>query len=204
MRMKLIIACATTTVCAAFVTAPIVSASPVLTDEGKAVAVGTEVKGKNLGTFDFSGSGGYTISCSTVDVAAKVTANTGTQIQLEAAGGFAATGTGIGGDCTANWGPSTLTWSKICFATVPKTDNVNVTGCGGEIILTTNITSTALCKYTAASWTGTFATNADPTFNMGSMPVKMAEGNSFFCPSEVTFNLDLEWTTPSGATLFIS
>jgi hypothetical protein len=203
-RKKLIMACAAIAAFAAVVIAPVASASPILTSEGKAVAAGTEVKGTNTGNFVFSGPGGYTINCAQASLAAKVTGNSGTQIQLEAAGGLATSGTGASGDCTASWGPATLTWSKMCLSTVPKTDNLSITGCGGEILLTTNITGIITCKYAAGTVAATFPTNADATFRLSSLPMKRVEGESIYCPLEVAFDLDLDLTTTAGGTLFIS
>jgi hypothetical protein len=205
MRKKLIMTCAAIAAFAAFVVAPVASASPVLTSEGKAVAVGTAVTGSNTGVFKFEGGGGYTIECSSVDLAAKVTANSGTKIQLEAAiGGFTTSGTGVSGDCTASWGPTKLGWGKMCFATVGGTDNVSITGCGAGIALTTNITGTATCQYSAASGTGTFVTNADAQITVSSLPEQKTEGSGFLCPSEVKFSMIFDLTTVGGGTLLTS
>lgn len=204
MHKKLIMACAAVAAFAAFVVAPVASASPVLTESGVAVPVGAEVKGTNTGTFRFEGSGQYTIDCSTANLAAKVTGNSGTQIKLEAgAGGFTTSGTGTAGDCTANWGPTTLTWSKMCFETLAKTDSVSITGCGAGMTLTTNYTGVASCQFSAANVTGSFITNADATISMNSLTVKLVEGG-ILCPAEVRFSLDFDLTTPNGTTLSIS
>jgi hypothetical protein len=205
MHKKLLITCAAVAAFAAFVIAPAASASPVLTSEGKAVALGTTVKGSNTGIFKFqSSAGGYTIECSSVSLDANVTANAGTKIQLEAAaGGFATSGTGTSGDCTASWGPAKLAWGKMCFATVGGTDNVTLTGCGGNLTLTTNITGTADCLYAAASGTGTFVTGADAKITVSSLPEKLTE-SSFFCPTEVQFSMVFDLTTATGGTLLIS
>lgn len=204
MRRKLIVACAAIAASVAFMTAAVATASPVLTESGVAVPVGAEVKGSNTGTFRFEGSGGYNIACSTASLAAKVTGNSGSQIKLEAgAGGFTTSGTGTSGDCTANWGPTTLTWSKMCFETLAKTDSVSITGCGAGMTLETNYTGVATCQYTAANLTGSFITNADATISMNSLTVKLLEGG-ILCPAEVRFSLDFDLATPNGTTLFIS
>jgi len=205
MYKKSITACVAIAAFAAFVVAPVASASPVLTSEGSAVAVGTTVKGSNTGVFKFqSSAGGYTIECSSVGLDANVTANAGTKIQMESpAGGFTTTGTGTSGDCTASWGPAKLAWGKMCFATVEKTDTVSVTGCGGNLTLTTNITGTADCLYAAASGSGTFVTGADAQITVSSLPEILQE-SSFFCPTEVKFSMVFDLTTASGGTLLIS
>jgi len=205
MHKKLIMTCVAIAAFAAFVIAPVASASPVLTSEGKAVAVGTSVTGSNTGIFKFEGGGGYTIECSSVDLAATVTGNSGTKISLESAiGGFTTTGTATGGDCTASWGPAKLTWGKLCFVTAAGTDNITVTGCGTGIALTTNITGTSICQYSAASGTGTVTTNADAQITVSSLPEQRTEGSGFFCPSEVKFSMIFDLTATGGGTLFIS
>src|SRR3954453_3897564 len=104
MHRRLITVCVAITAFATFVVVPAASASPVLTESGVAVAVGSEVKGSSTGAFRFEGSAGYTTECSTPTPAAKITINSGTQIKLEAgAGGFTTSGTGTSGDCTASW-----------------------------------------------------------------------------------------------------
>ncbi len=205
MRKKLVIMCAAIAALAAFVVAPAASASPALTSEGKSVAVGTTVKGSNTGVFKFqSSAGGYTIECSSVSLDATITGNSGNKIQLESAvGGFVTSGTGPSGDCTASWGPAKLAWGKMCFATIEKTDNVSVTGCGGNLTLTTNITGTADCLYAAASGTGTFTTGADAKITVSSLPEVLQE-SSFFCPTEVKFSMVFDLTTATGGTLLIS
>jgi hypothetical protein len=205
MQKKWITTCVAIAAFAAFVVAPAASASPVLTSEGKAVAVGTSVTGSNTGIFKFEGGGGYTIDCSSVDLAANVTGNSGTKIQLEAAaGGFTTSGTATGGDCTASWGPAKLTWGKMCLVTSAGTDNVTVTGCGAGIALTTNITGTSICQYSAASGTGTVATSADAQITVNSLPEQKTEGSGLFCPSEVRFSMIFDLTATGGGTLFIS
>lgn len=204
MHKKLIMTCAVIAGFAAFIIAPVASASPVLTSEGSAVPLGTEIKGNNTGVFAFN-EGSYTISCGTVDMTAVVTGNTGSQIKLETAvGALTSSGTATAGDCTASWGPATLTWGKLCFSTVSGTDNVSVTGCGANIVMTTNITGVVVCKYSAASVTASFLTNADATFSLSAIPLSKTEGSGLFCPSQITFSLDLDLTTASGGTLSIS
>jgi hypothetical protein len=204
MQQKLILTCVATAALAVFVVAPVASASPVLTSEGSVVAVGAEVKGNNTGTFIFD-EGGYTISCEKVTLAAKVAENSGTKIQLEAAaGGLVMTGAGAGGDCTASWGPATLTWPKMCFATIKGSDSLSITGCGSSITMTTNITGVITCQYAVGSISASYLTNQNATFSLSSIPLVKTEGSGAFCPSEIKFSLDLDLTTTSGAALAIS
>jgi hypothetical protein len=203
MHKKLILACAAIAAFAALVTAPVASASPVLTNGGTPVAVGTEVKGSNTGIFLFS-NGAYNVECTSASLTAKVTSNSGTLIRWEAGvGAFTTTGTGASGDCTTPMGPTTLGWGKLCFET-GKTDNLFVTGCGSAIAMTTNITGLVVCKYTAGSITASFPTNADATLALSSVPLVKSEGSGAFCPSEIKFNMDFDLTTTGGGTLSIS
>ena len=204
MQKKLIMVCAAIAALTAFAAPSVASASPVLTNGGVAVAVGTEVKGNNTGLFQFS-NGAYSVTCSAANLSAKVTSNSGTQIRLEAApGAFTTTGTGTSGDCTTPMGPSTQTWGKLCFETVAKTDTLSVTGCGSAVTMTTNITGVVICQYTAASIKATFPTNADATLALSSVPLTRTEGSGAFCPSEIVFSLDFDLTTTGGGTLSIS
>lgn len=204
MPKKLITICAAVAALSIFAVAPAASASPVLTNEGAAVPVGTEIKGNNTGTFAFN-EGSYTISCGTVDLTATVAGNAGSQIKLETApAALTSSGTATAGDCTASWGPATLTWGRLCFETTSGTDNVKVTGCGANITMTTNITGVVICKYAAASVTASFLTNADATFSLSAINLTKTEGSGLFCPSQITFSLDLDLTTASGKTLSIS
>lgn len=203
MRKKLVVVCAAIAAFAAFVIAPVASASPILTSEGEAVAVGTSIKGNHTGVFDFTAPS-YTIICTEANMSATVTANSGTKIKMEIpAGGITTAGTGPGADCTSNWAPAHTTWSKICIET-GTTDNVIATGCGANITMTTNLTELAVCKYLIASMPGTFVTNADATIRFLEFALTKTEGSGFFCPSEIKFTLDFDLTTTSGATLAIS
>ena len=205
MHKKLIMTCAAIAAFTAFVVAPVASASPVLTSEGKAVAVGTKVNGNNTGIFKFQGSNEYTIECSSMSMATSVIVNSGSKIELEAlAGAVVNKGDATGEDCTASWGPAKMTWGKMCFTATKGSDNLSITGCGGEVILTTNITGTSSCQYAVSSGTATISTGEDATFNVSSLVVKKTEGSGFFCPSEVQFTMTFDLTTSSGGTLSIS
>jgi hypothetical protein len=204
MHKKLIVACAALAAFASLAAAPVASASPALTNGGTPVPVGTEIKGSNTGVFLFEDGIGYSVSCGQATLAAKVTANSGTKIKMEAAaGGLTLTGTAVAGDCTTSRGATSMTWGKMCFET-GATDNVIVTGCGANIAMTTNITGLVICQYTISGVTASFPTNADATFNLSSIPLKKSEGSGAFCPSEIKFSLDLDLTTTSGQTLLIS
>jgi hypothetical protein len=162
---------------AAFVVAPAASASPVLTSEGKAVAVGAEIKGSNTGTFRFETSG-YSVECPSVNMVAKLTANTGTHIGIEVGEGlFTSTGTGAGGDCTTNLGSAAM--GEMCLTSIAKTDLFSVTGCGVEgVTMTTTITGMGACKYLATTITATFQQTPMPHFALTVKRLKRLKGRS--------------------------
>jgi hypothetical protein len=216
MHKKLIMTCMAIAAFAAFVVAPGASASPVLTSSGVKVAVGTSITGKNTGTITFTGSNGVNVHCSSGHLIVALTANTGSQIKgTVPVGGAKFTGTGANGDCTATepLGDTAVTVnSELCFETVPGTDKVKITGCAGKVTFT--LTSTGLgigCKYEGNVENGaTFNTNAPATVNLVSgSPAAGADipgeaGNSFFCPSGVTLDMDFDFYTTSGVQTTIS
>ncbi|HET9676097.1 MAG TPA: hypothetical protein VFP21_01170, partial [Solirubrobacterales bacterium] len=206
MCKKLIMTCVAIAAFVAFVVAPVASASPVLTSEGKAVAAGAEVKGSNTGLFKFEGSNNYLIECSSMSMQTSVTVNSGTKLELEApAGAVANKGTATGEDCTASWGPAKMTWGKMCFTATKGSDSLSIAGCGGEAILTTNITGVVSCQYAVSSSNATFSTGGDATFTVSSLIVKKtSEGGGIFCPPSVEFTMVFDLTTSSGGTLSIS
>jgi hypothetical protein len=201
MYKQLIAACMVIAGLAAFVAVPVASASPVLTNGGVAVLPGTEVTGKNTGVIKFTSA--FTVECTSADFTLKVTANSGTSIKGEIEKGkFTFSGTGAGGDCTSSQGAFTTAWSKLCLETVAGTDNVKVTGCGANATFTTTFTGGLVCKYSTASFTGTFVTNSDATLNFASQKFSREEGLA--CPVETQLDMDFDLTTTAGGTLLIS
>jgi len=202
MHKKLIMVCTALASLAAFITAPVASASPVLTSEGVAVAVGAEVKGQNTGNVSFTGP--VEVVCSTAFLNMKITANAGSQIKAEVpAGSFNFTGTDSDGDCTNPFGAFRGVWSKLCLETVTGTDNVKITGCGSSATLTTNMTTLSPCKYSSASMTGSFLTNAGATVSVSGQEFKLEEGG-ISCLSAWKLDMDLDLTSSSGGALTIS
>lgn len=196
---KLITAWFAITALAAFV-APTASASPLLTSGGVAVPVGTSITGKNTGNIAFTGA--FNVACSSVDLSGTVTKNSGTKITGEIpVGGVSITGTGPGGDCTTALGSAKVTVnSKVCLETITGTDTLVFTGCGGAPYTATfEITGTGPCKYSAASVTATYLTNASATVIVSEQVTKKEEGG-FFCPSEGKADDDLDLYTTGGAT----
>jgi hypothetical protein len=200
MHKKLIMACMAI---AAFVIAPAASASPVLTDNGVTVPVGTSVEAHSTGIVKFTGFG---VECTTGNLKGTVTANTGTTITVEVPeGGAVFSGTGEGGDCTSPLGSVKLKLnSKLCFDTIAKTDNLTFTGCGSNpITFTVTITGSGgvPCSYKAATVTGTFLTNSGATINVSEQGATgEGEGNSFICPASGKLDMDFDLYTTGRAT----
>lgn len=203
MYKKLMMACMAVAAFAAFVVAPAASASPVLTENGEPLAVGSSIQGTNTGPTLFSG--GFNVTCTTAVINGKVTSS-GTPIKGEVAAGAATfSGTGAGGDCTSALGDTKPTVnSKLCLETVTGTDNVKVTGCGASVTFSLNVTGITTCRYSAASVTGTFQTNADATVNLNAQPASEEEPRAFFCPDTGTLTMDFDLYTTDGTTLTIS
>jgi hypothetical protein len=199
MNRKLMMACMAIAAFAAFVIAPAASASPVLTENGVAVAVGAEITGKNTGNTLFTGP--FNVVCSNADLAGKVTANSGTQIKGEIPAGSATfTGTGTSSDCTSALGSAAVTVnSALCLETVKGTDTVSVTGCGGNVVFTLTVTGTGPCKYSTATVKGTYVTNAGATVNVLEQEAVKSEGG-FFCPSSGKLDMDFDLYTKNTVT----
>ncbi|MGN6556686.1 MAG: hypothetical protein ACTHLH_01575 [Solirubrobacterales bacterium] len=208
MHKKLMLACMAIAAFAAFVVAPAASASPVLTDptiEGanKAVPVGTSITGANTGPTFFKG--GFEVECTNDDLVGTLKENTGTKIKGEIpVGGASFKGTEAGEDCKSFLGATNVKVnSKLCLETVAGTDNVTTTGCGANVTFTLEITGTGPCKYSAASISGTYNTNADATVNIPKGIAKKEEGG-IFCPGEGFLEMDFDLYTTGKGTLSIS
>ncbi|MGN6557436.1 MAG: hypothetical protein ACTHLH_05435 [Solirubrobacterales bacterium] len=190
---------------AAFMTAPVASASPILTSETKAVAVGSEVTAKSTNEVKLTAPPTVTtVTCSGADFTGKVTANSGSRVALEVpAGNFKFSGTAAGGDCTATQGAFSATWGRLCAETVASTDIVSFTGCGTSATLTTTLTNVISCKYSAPAFSATFLTNSDATLSVVEQEFVREEGG-IFCPAKWGLDFHLDLTTPAGGTLVIS
>lgn len=202
MHRKITLACLAVAAFAAWI--PLTaSASPVLTQNGVFVPVGTSITAKSTSTSSLTTMFG----CSSAHFRGKITWNSGTQIKGEVPGGFALfTSTGASGDCTSITGDVRVTVnSNLCFETVKGTDNVTFTGCGATpFTLTATFTQGGyVCKYRAASVTGAFATNANATTNISEQPLEREEGG-FMCPVSTKLDTHLDWYTTDGAAVIIS
>lgn len=206
MHKKLLVVSGAIIAFATSVFAPVASASPILTSEGKAVPVGSSLVWLHTGQPTITGS--VTVTCSELRLSSKVTVNTGTQIKGEVPVGSAKySGTGTSGDCTSNLfgSPAAVTVnSKLCFETVTGTDNVSITGCGANLTYTINITGSGVCKYSSAKNTATFRTgDEDATFTVLEQVDALEEGG-FVCPSSVKTDYDLDAFTTDGSTVTVS
>ncbi|MGN6557631.1 MAG: hypothetical protein ACTHLH_06420 [Solirubrobacterales bacterium] len=198
MHKKLIMACMAI---AAFVIAPAASASPVLTENPTPIPVGASVTAKNTGVVKFTGIA----ECSTAHFAGTVTNNSGTKVEIEIPLGSASfTGTGTSSDCTSSLGSvRVFVTSKICLAT-STTDNLPLTGCGGNIVIDWVLTGTGECKYSTASVGSSFATNVTPAVvTVTEQPLSKAEGG-IFCLASTKLDMTLDLSTTSGVGVGLS
>jgi hypothetical protein len=204
MHKKLIMVCMAIAAFAAFVVAPAASASPVLTDVGKAFATGASIEGKNTGIIKFTG--GFDVECATGILRGTVTSNTGTKIKgTIPVGGVDLTGTASGFDCTSFFGATKVSvTSEICFETVTGNDTIVFTGCASNVVFDLEVTGLGNCKYETTSITGTYVTNSGATSNISEQPFKFKEG-VWPCPTEGKLDFDFDlYTTGSATQLTIS
>jgi len=115
MHKKLMLACMAIAASAAFVTAPVASASPVLTESGNALAVGASLKGTNTGSVLFTS--GIKVECAHAELSGTVSKNSGFSV---AAGMGKVLITGpVGGPCTSGVGSADWTMtSPLCWETI--------------------------------------------------------------------------------------
>jgi hypothetical protein len=201
MHKKLMMACMAIAAFAAFVVAPAASASPVLTNGGVAATVGTSFTGKNTGDLVFTGA--FNVRCTTGHLVGTVTSNTGTKIKgTIPVGSIKMTGTAPGADCTSALGSVGVTVnSELCLETVTGTDVTVFTGCAGAPVdFTLEVTGTGPCKYSTASVSGTFVTNAAARVNVTEQEAKKSEGG-FFCPSSGKLDMLFDLYNTSGTPL---
>lgn len=201
MHKKLMIAFLAAVALAGFVIAPTASASPVWTINGTPAPTGTVFTGTTTGLARFTG--GLDVKCHG-HVTGALTQNNGTKIKGEiGVGAILFTGTDSGEDCTSAFGPIRVTvTSKLCFETITGTDSVLSTGCSSNVTFAFSVTGGMLCKYSAASVTGTYVTNSDATINIVEQPAKKVE--NVFCPEEGKLDMDFDITTSTGTTILTS
>jgi hypothetical protein len=205
MYKKLIVTAIAITVTTATTGATTASASPVLTENGAKVLVGSPITGSSTGLALFT-AGIFTLSCPNVHLTGTVTANGGTQVKMEVPrGSVAFSGTGNGGT-TCTTGGGNVSWafaSKLCMETVTGTDNIKITGCVGNILFTIGG-----CEYSATSMNATFSTNADASLNLSEPTlVRTKEGllvGAVGCPLTAKLDLFMDLTTTNETTLSIS
>jgi len=199
MRKKLMIACMAITAFTAFVIAPAASASPVLTESGSGLAVGSSVTAKNVGVTHFTG--GWGLGCSKVHLQGTVTQNSGTTVKEEIPAGSATFTNAEGGPCESALGLVTVkVTSKMCMETRPG-DQLFVTGCGAPVTFDLTVPGFSSCKYEATSFQGTFSTGVTPAPVTVFQQIAVEEfPGSFFCPDEGAIDLTLAFYTTGGTT----
>jgi hypothetical protein len=202
MHKKLMMACMAIAAFAAFVIAPAASASPVLTHNGIVVPVGTEITAKNTGETKFTGS--INVNCSSAHLVGVVKKNNGTEIEGEIPVGKAHfTGTHSTGDCTSTGlftAPAAVAvTSKLCLATVNKSDTVTVTGCGSSVQFKLTLTGLGPCEYASNTVLGTYTTNAEATVNISEQVATLTNTGSF-CPSSGKLDMDFDLYTNNAST----
>jgi hypothetical protein len=206
MKSKLIAACMALVAFAAFGLPATASASPVLTETGKPIAVGTEITGLNEENTLFTG--GFSVTCSYAHLVGTVTENSGSSIKGTIPVGNAIfKGTGTSEDCTSALGSVKPTvQSELCLATTKTADQIEVNGCEGKVVtFSLAITGSVTCKYETAKVLGTFTTSpAEATVKIFEQPATGEATNSFICPT--TGKLDMSFTlyTTDGEQLTIS
>lgn len=179
----------------------IASASPVLTENGTAVATGTSITAEtdpSSPEFIFTGSNpAVNVVCTVVDMGGKVVKNSGTSIEgtiesasFKGSGGGACSGGSLGSvtvtiPALTNAGGS----SHWCIKTGTKADTFeilpNACGTAGGTFTFTLHTGVGECNYTRTSaLTGTYITNTVPaTLTLGANQSFTRENNNIFCPS---------------------
>ena len=107
-------------------------------------------------------------------------------------------GTHSTGDCTSALGPvKPSVNSKLCLHIPSNTDTGTVTGCGGLITFTLNVTGVVICKYEG----GTITTSPeDAKINIFEQEVK-EDGSLFLCPDTGKLDMEFLLTKTDGTTL---
>jgi hypothetical protein len=196
MYKKLMLACMAIAAFAAFVIAPAAQATT-LTENGSAVAVGSSVTATNEGITKFTG--GFGVECEKDHLQGTVTAN-GTNVEGEIPVGSAKFENASSSECSSLLGPTTVTvTSRLCLKVAKGTDNLTVTGCGGNVVFDLRAGGVT-CKYETASVSGTATTNTTPaTAEVKEQPAQEV-GGSFFCPNEGKLDMTFKLYTTGGTT----
>ncbi|MGN6588616.1 MAG: hypothetical protein ACTHKT_14280 [Solirubrobacterales bacterium] len=202
MHKKLMLACMAIAAFAAFVIAPVASATPVLTEGTTAVAVGSSIKGTNTGATKFTASTGTVVECSHAEFKGTVTKNSGTKITGEIpAGSSSFSGSAAESKCTSGLGAVSVSTGKLCLETAAS-DAVTVTGCGANVTFVLTIAGIE-CPYATASVSGTYSTTGDATVNVSEQTATRSNSN-VFCPASGKIDMDFDLTTTAGTTLTVS
>jgi hypothetical protein len=184
-------------------------ASPHMTDEKKAVAVGASLKFTNEEAMEFSSPIG-TFECATSTMQGKVVANAANTIAVELES-ISATGHEAEGQCGGPLGkfkltPKNLPWCLRMGGGLAA-DTLQITGgkCSGEPQSVTVIADAegGECKYSIASLVGTFNTGSVPaTIKVADQTMTREEGSGIFCPA--TVKMTARYLTETGTSPFNS
>jgi hypothetical protein len=225
MTRKLVMACMAVAAFAALALPAAASASPVLTENGVAVATGKKIVGTQVGTSTFTSTDGTRkqLVCSTGTLTGELTANTGSLIEGKVTSMLFG---GTGGtnpnepqepECTGESGFGNATVTGVvstkapwCLKTIGS-DQWTLAGCATEKIKWLMVTTLAgTCEYeSTAHLVGTHSTGGtDGTMTATGETHNGTGGNtngfskiagSFLCPSsgtvDMTFTLETDETT---------
>ncbi|MGN6585889.1 MAG: hypothetical protein ACTHKT_00225 [Solirubrobacterales bacterium] len=202
MHKKIIMTCMAIAALAVFAAPSAIAAQ--LKEGGTAISPGASITGRSTSQVLITATGGITFACTSTHVVGTVTKNNGTVIEGEVpVGGLELKGTGAGEDCTSSLGAFKPTMTtKWCLRIGAGTDSGTMTGCGGPINFSVDITGITTCKYQTASVSGTIATAPNDAEVIGSeQPVTGESTNSFICPAGAKFDTTWVMTTTDGTTL---
>jgi hypothetical protein len=222
MQKKLITSVASLVALAAFMVVPaLASASPVLTENGVALATGVKIQGTSTTSIVFdTGSSSTTVTCAKSVLTGSVIKNKENHIEgtITAASFTNATG----GECSSPLGAvnvtteiATVDWCITAGGSLAAdTFTTRAGACGAAakpLNFTLHVTTflgTITCKYTRAAASpvqGSFTTGgADAILSFSSQAFAPVAGNPGSCPGEGKLNGSYTLETDGGAGIVIS
>jgi len=224
MRSKLFAACLSLVAFAAFAVPSLASASntPLVVENGTALATGTKIEGVNVGVTKMTTSIG-TIECSTAIMTGTLTKNTtGTvegDIETAQFGGTGAKAAGadepecttkafLGGDTTVtpSTGTNGLNWCLRSTSTMATHEfqlrGNACTSASRPIRFALDVTGIGTCQYersTAVPGTHTTSTTSS-TLSISEVEFPAVSGNPFGCPSNGKLDMSFQIRTSGGGT----
>lgn len=184
-------------------------ASPHLTDEKKAVAVGASLRFTQEEAVEFTSEIG-TFKCATSTMQGKVELNTGAHIEVQLES-VSITGHEAESQCSGPLGKFKVTAKNLPWCMemggMLAADTLEITGgkCSGEALPVTVIADTEAgeCRYSKEALAGTFNTGSVPaTLKIANQTMTREAGSSIFCPP--TVKLTAEYLTETGTSPFNS